>query len=152
MKVDSRPVSKHSVVRGWVKSKKKETVTYSHLTVVKNTKSIPIQLIVSEQLPISEDETVVVAPLNPSQDQLDAAAKAIQQEEADAAEAEANPKGKKAVTARAAAASGTDKVALNPKTHNVSFARTVKPQQEEHFVFEYSVQHLAVQPICFTER
>lgn len=143
VRVTYRPVQRHRASKGTYFTGRSEAITYTHRTIVKNTKGSAIALVVADMLPRSDDERIKVVPVEPSPATLESGSKA---EEA------AGGDGAAAASAAAAAARGdgdesgtrdscTDSVAQNKVTNNVVWNRSVAAGATSTFELKYVVEH-----------
>jgi len=69
VKIEQKPMSKVHAKTGFLIGKQDEEV-FSLATVVKNTKKVPLIIVIKQQLPLSTDQKIKVFPVVPSEEEL----------------------------------------------------------------------------------
>lgn len=127
VKIEYRPVSSVHSEKGFFS--KVEDTEHKFLITVSNAKAMPIQMVIADMLPVSDDSSVKVKLVAPTQEQVEAGT-AVQK--AARARAGGNPD---------FADVGRNVVALNPATHNLEWTMYLAPSAKASVPFEYTVQH-----------
>lgn len=142
VKVTYRPISNVHSERGYFS--KTEGVVYKYVTIVKNTKSRPISMVVADMLPVSDDTTIKVKLIQPTREEVDrgTAEEAKQKaEQAARAEAVARGSGAGAAGAGAGAPAPQSLVTQVKATNNLVWTRPLEPGASVEIPFEYAIEH-----------
>jgi hypothetical protein len=139
LKVEYLPQRTQNMTKGFVFGQQDVRKTF-HTTVLHNTKDMVVRCLVVEQLPISEDEKIVVELLEPAAAALSAKSDAAGTS-ATASDVAAGFLGDDhdGGSAGTAPAWPKDFVALNKKTNNLVWLRTLAPKEKTEISFVYRI-------------
>jgi len=127
VKVTYRPVSNVHTARGMFS--KVEAVTHKFVTTVKNTKDVPVTVVVGDMLPVADDSAVKVKLVAPTASEVDAGTDAEKKQQ------------ETLKSSPAAIVPVFDHVARHPTSHNLFWTRTVAAGATIEIPFEYVIEH-----------